>query len=136
MNAKQYMFGQTLGQIPNLSVPNIQSLSQMGDNGLGWQQVGSASCWRDPFPQQNIYDASSYQYDYCNSDAPKPPDFFDVASTGFTEHNMVITKNTDQLHFVKGEPLSLPNATFVKQFCTVLVLGLIIFFCRKYVHVL
>ncbi|XP_075659028.1 histone acetyltransferase HAC12-like [Castanea sativa] len=110
MNSKQYMFGQTLGQIPNLSVPNIQSLSQMGDNGLGWQQVGSANYWRDPFPQQNIYDANSYQHDYCNSDAPKPPsDFFDVASTGFTEHNMVITKNTDQLHFMKGNEWDYAN---------------------------
>ena len=143
MNAKQYIFGQTLGQIPNLSIPNFQSLSQLGENGLGCKKEGSASWWRDPLPQHNIYDANSYQqvakdlpslptplseitpalslqHGYCNSDAPKPPcDFFDVASTDFTEHNMVITKNTDQLHFMKGEPLSSSNATFVKQFCTV-----------------
>ncbi|KAL4652179.1 hypothetical protein ACB092_01G214700 [Castanea dentata] len=133
MNSKQYMFGQTLGQIPNLSIPNFQSLSQLGENGLGCKQESSASWWRDPLPQHNIYDANSYQqvaedlpslpiplseitpalslqHGYCNSDAPKPPhDSFDVASTDFTEHSMVITKETGQLHFMKGNEWEYAN---------------------------
>ena len=126
------MSGQTLGQIPNHSIPNLLNPSQLGENDVNSSQQVPKDLTSSPFPFSGMMPAWSLQRDYYYSYGPIYPfDCIDGASTDSTKFNMVFTNNTDQLHFVKGEPFNLPNATFIYNSVLFLVLGLIIFFCRK-----